>query len=312
MRNHLWVEKWRPKNLNDCILSSNLKKQLEESLAKGDIQNMIFHGGAGCGKTTVARAICDQIGLDYLFVNASEDSGIDTLRTKIRNYASTVSLNDKPKVVILDEADYMNPTSLQPALRGAIEEFSSNCRFIFTCNHLNKIIKPIHSRCGVYDFSIPKSEKVEIAKLFFERMKFILKKESIKTSSKVLAELVKKFFPDFRRVINECQKYSVSGVIDEGILANSFGDENIKPLVDGMKKKNFGVVRKWIAENSDKDTSVIFRRLYEHLYGVLTPSSIPTAILCIANYQYRSAFCADSEINLMACCIEIMAECEFK
>ena len=312
MRDYLWVEKWRPKKLSDCVLSSNLRKQLEESVSKGDIQNMIFYGGAGCGKTTVARAICEEMGFDYLFVNASEDSGIDTLRTKIRNYASTVSLNDKPKVVILDEADYMNPTSLQPALRGAIEEFASNCRFIFTCNHFNKIIKPIHSRCAVFDFSIPKGEKVEIAKAFFARLKFILKNEKIKFTEKVLAELIRKYFPDFRRVINECQKYSTSGAIDAGILAASFADENLKVLVDGMKNKNFGIVRKWVGENSDKDVVMIFRKLYDTLYEILTPSSIPTAILCIANYQYRSAFCADQEINFMACCIEIMAECEFK
>lgn len=312
MRDYLWVEKYRPRKLSDCVLSSDLRKQLEESVAKGDIQNMIFHGGAGCGKTTVARAICEQMGFDYLFVNASEDSGIDTLRTKIRNYASTVSLNDRPKVVILDEADYMNPASLQPALRGAIEEFASNCRFIFTCNHLSKIIKPIHSRCAVFDFSLPKKEKADIAKLFFKRMKFILKNEKIEFTDKVLVEVVRKYFPDFRRIINECQKYSTSGVIDAGILSASFSDDNLRILVDAMKQKNFSSVRRWIAENSDKDTQGIFRRLYDSLYESLSSNSIPTAILCIANYQYRSAFCADQEINLMACCIEMMAECEFK
>jgi len=312
MRDHLWVEKYRPKKLEDCVLPSELRKQLEESIAKGDIQNMILHGGAGCGKTTVARAICDQMGMDYLFVNASEDSGIDTLRTKIRNYASTVSLNDRPKVVILDEADYMNPTSLQPALRGAIEEFASNCRFIFTCNHLSKIIKPIHSRCAVFDFSLPKKEKAEVAKAFFSRLKFILRSEETKFTDKIVVEVVRKFFPDFRRIINECQKYSSSGTIDAGILSSSFSDENLRSLVEAMKQKNFSSVRKWISENSDKDSSLVFRRLYDSLYEILSPNSIPPAILCIANYQYRSAFCADQEVNLMACCIEIMAECEFK
>jgi len=312
MRDLLWVEKWRPRNLKDCILPVDLRSQLQDAISKGDIQNMIFHGGAGCGKTTVARAICEDLGFDHLFINASEDSGIDTLRSKIRNYASTVSLNDKLKVVILDEADYMNPTSFQPALRGAIEEFAKNCRFIFTCNHLNKILKPIHSRCAIYDFSIPKAERANMAKEFFQRLRKILDKEGVQYDRKVVAEVLKKHFPDFRRTINECQRYSASGTIDSGILSAGLGETNLDVLVSSMKAKNFANVRKWVGENSDKDVTVVFRKLYDHLYDILTPSSIPSAILCIANYQYKSAFCADQEINLMACCIEIMAECEFR
>jgi DNA polymerase III delta prime subunit len=312
MRDLLWVEKWRPRNLKDCILPVDLRSQLQDAISKGDIQNMIFHGGAGCGKTTVARAICEDLGFDHLFINASEDSGIDTLRSKIRNYASTVSLNDKLKVVILDEADYMNPTSFQPALRGAIEEFAKNCRFIFTCNHLNKILKPIHSRCAIYDFSIPKKEKANMAKEFFQRLRKILDKEGVQYDRKVVAEVLKKHFPDFRRTINECQRYSASGTIDSGILSAGLGETNLDVLVSSMKAKNFANVRKWVGENSDKDVTVVFRKLYDHLYDILAPSSIPSAILCIANYQYKSAFCADQEINLMACCIEIMAECEFR
>jgi DNA polymerase III delta prime subunit len=312
MRDLLWVEKWRPRNLKDCILPVDLRSQLQDAISKGDIQNMIFHGGAGCGKTTVARAICEDLGFDHLFINASEDSGIDTLRSKIRNYASTVSLNDKLKVVILDEADYMNPTSFQPALRGAIEEFAKNCRFIFTCNHLNKILKPIHSRCAIYDFSIPKAERANMAKEFFQRLRKILDKEGVQYDRKVVAEVLKKHFPDFRRTINECQRYSASGTIDSGILSAGLGETNLDVLVSSMKAKNFANVRKWVGENSDKDVTVVFRKLYDHLYDILAPSSIPSAILCIANYQYKSAFCADQEINLMACCIEIMAECEFR
>lgn len=309
--NFLWVEKYRPQTIDECILPESLKKTFKEFIESGQLPNFLFCGGAGVGKTTVAKALCNEIGAEYLFINGSEESGIDTLRTKIKNFASTISLTDSKKVVILDEADYLNPNSTQPALRAFIEEFSSNCRFIFTCNYKQKIIEPLHSRCAVVDFKIENTEKPALATEFFKRTTNILKTEGIEYDQKAVAELVSKYFPDFRRVLNELQRYSVSGKIDSGVLIN-LTEESFRELIKNLKAKNFTEVRKWVAKNGDSDGINIFRQLYDSANSNIEVASIPQLVLILADYQHKAAFVADHEINLMAALTEIMAQCKFK
>jgi len=308
--NDLLVEKYRPKTVADCVLPEALTDTFTDIVKSGDIPNMILSGGAGCGKTTVARALCDELGRDVLFINASEDGGIDTLRTRIRQFASAVSLGGGIKVVILDEADYLNPQSTQPALRGFIEEFAKNCRFILTCNFKHRIIEPLHSRCTCIDFKIPAKEKPKMAKQFLTRTKGILDEEKIQYDERVLAELIIQHFPDFRKVLNEIQRYSVSGSIDTGILVAS--DVSTETLVKALKSKSFGDIRRWVVDNSDRDTAHVFRKVYETLIDTLQPSSIPQAVLTLSEYQHRAAFAADQEINLAACCVALASECTFK
>ena len=307
----LWVERFRPKTIDECILPEATKKMFKEFVDRGELPHFLMCGGAGVGKTTVARALCNEIGADVLFVNGSEESGIDTLRTKIRSFASTVSLTNAKKVVILDEADGTNQNSFQPALRAFMEELSNNCRFILTCNFKNRIIEPIHSRCAVVEFKIDNSDKPKIAAQFFKRVTQILKSEKVEFEPQVIAEVINKHFPDFRRVLNELQRYSVSGKIDTGILVN-LGDESFKTLVKHLKAKNFTEVRKWVGQNSDIETSSLFRSLYDKSVDYLEQSSIPQLILLLADYQHRAAFVADPEINVMACMVEIMSSCKFK
>ena len=308
--NDLLVEKYRPRKVSDCVLPESLSDTFQDIVKSGDIPNMILSGGAGCGKTTVARALCDELGRDIMFINASEDGGIDTLRTRIRQFASAVSLSGGAKVVILDEADYLNPQSTQPALRGFIEEFSSNCRFILTCNFKHRIIEPLHSRCTTIDFKIPAKEKPKMAKQFLTRTKDILDKESVQYDERVLAELIIRYFPDFRRVLNEIQRYSVSGSIDAGILVTA--DIGAETLIKALKAKNFPDIRRWVVDNSDRDTAHIFRKIYETLLDSLQPAAIPQAVLVLSDYQHKAAFAADQEINLAACCIMLASECTFK
>tara|TARA_B100001094_G_scaffold318632_1_gene362453 strand:+ start:2307 stop:3260 length:954 start_codon:yes stop_codon:yes gene_type:complete len=310
----LWVEKYRPKTVEECILPDNIKKTFKSFLDKGEIPNLLLAGPPGIGKTTIAKALCHQLGADYYVINGSDEGRfLDTVRNQAKNFASTVSLSSsdaKHKVIIIDEAD--NTThDVQLLLRANIEAFYSNCRFIFTCNFKNKIIEPLHSRCSVIDFGINGKSKPEIAAKFFNRLKTILETENIKYDQKVLIELVNKHFPDWRRVLNECQRYSASGKIDSAILAE-FSDVNTKNLVKFLKDKNFPEVRKWIVSNLDNDTSVLLRRIYDACYDSLVPGSIPAAVLVLAKYQYQGAFVADQEINMLACLTEIMVECEFK
>lgn len=307
----LFVEKYRPKTIEECILPERIKQELQGMVSKGELPNLLLTGPAGCGKTTAALAMCNEVGADVLFINASLENGIDILRTKIAQFASTVSLTDSKKVVILDEADYANPQSFQPALRGFIEEFADNCRFILTCNFKNRIIEPLHSRCAVIDFKIQNKEKLEVAGGFFKRVLHILNQEGIEYDKKVVADLVQKFFPDFRRVINELQRYSVSGRIDSGILVN-VGSESYKTLFKLLKEKDFSEMRKWVALNGDGDTTAIFRELYSHSPTFLEPSSVPALVLILAEYQYKAAFVADHELNMVACLTEVMKECKFQ
>ena len=314
MSDFLWVEKYRPKKISDCILSYDLKDVFLEFLNKEELPNLLFSGTAGTGKTTVARALCEELGCDYIMINGSDEGRhIDTLRNQIKNFASSQSLvaTSNHKVVIVDEADYMNPESVQPALRNFIETFYKNCRFIFTCNFKNKIIPALHSRCTVIDFRIANGQKVKTATLFLDRLCYILKEEHITFEKKVLAELIQKHYPDFRRTINELQRYSIRGKIDSGILV-SLSDINNKELIKLLKEKRFGDMRKWAIQNLDTDPSSLFSNIYEVLYKHLEPKSIPQAVLTIADYQYKSAFVADHEINLVACLTEIMAQCKFK
>lgn len=306
---YLWVEKWRPKKIDDCILPEKQKKVFKEMIERGDLQNMLLCGSAGVGKTTVAKALCDEMGLDSLFINASLENGIDVLRTKISQFASTVSFTGKTKVVILDEADYTNPQSFQPALRGFIEEFSQNCRFIFTCNFKNRIIPPLHSRCSVIEFKIDKTEKPKIAAAFFKRLSDILSSENVKFDPKVVAKVVEKHFPDYRRILNEIQKYSSSGKIDEGILVN-LGEVNMQELVQSLKTKDWKKMRAWVVNNLDNDPQTLFRKIYDHLVDQV--DQVPQLVLLLADYQYKAAFVADAEINLVACLTEIMATIEIK
>ncbi len=307
----LWVEQYRPKTVDECILPKTLKSQLQSYVNKQDISNLILAGGPGVGKTTAARAMLEQIGATYMFINGSEESGIDVLRTKIKNFASTVSLEGGRKYLILDEADYLNPQSTQPALRGFMEEFHSNCGFILTCNYKNKLIAPLHSRCGVVDFTIPKSEKAGLAGQFFKRAISILKENKIKYNEKVVAELINTHFPDWRRILNELQRYSVSGEIDAGILVN-LNEKNIKDLMGMMKNKEFTNVRKWVVDNIDNDPDTLFRAVYDNMYDYLEPSTIPHVVIILGEYQYKNAFVADPEINMVACLTEIMARGKFK
>ena len=309
----LWVEKYRPKTIEECILPEQTKKTFLEFLNKGEIPNMLLAGPAGCGKTTVAKALCKQLGVDVYVINGSDEGRfLDTVRNNAKNFASTVSFSSesKHKVIIIDEADNTTP-DVQLLLRASIEEFSNNCRFIFTCNYKNKIIEPLHSRCAVIEFGIKGKQKQEIATCFFKRLNSILEQEKIETDKKVLAQLINNHFPDWRRVLNECQRYSVGGKIDSGILA-TFTDVQVNDLVKNLKEKNFPQVRKWVVDNLDNDTSVLLRRIYDSLYESLVPSTIPAAVLVIAKYQYQIAFVADQEINLLACLTEIMVECKFK
>lgn len=307
----IWVEKYRPRKVSECVLPESLKETFTQLLETGELPNMIFSGGPGIGKTTVARALCNELELDYLLVNGSEEGNIDTLRGRIKQFASTVSLQGGYKVVILDEADYLNPQSTQPALRAFIEEFSKNCRFILTCNFRNRIIEPLHSRCSVYEFAIPNSEKPKIAAGFFKRLTQILETENVTYDNKTLAALVEKYFPDWRRVLNECQRYSVSGTIDPGILVN-LGDENVKNLMTYLKEKDFGKMRKWVADNIDTEPAAIFRKIYDTMSDHVQPESVPQIVLVLAQYQYWNAFVADHELNVVACMTEIMVTAEWK
>jgi len=306
----LWVEKYRPKTIEDCILPDGIKSTFQEYVNRKEIPNLLLAGSAGVGKTTIAKALCEEVGCDYIMINGSDESGIDVLRNKIKNYASSMSLSGGRKVVIIDEADYLNPNSTQPALRGAIEEFSSNCSFIFTCNFKNRIIDPIHSRCTVIDFKINGS-KQKMAAGFFKRVEWILEQEGVTYDKQVVAAVITKHFPDNRRVLNELQRYSVSGTIDKGILA-SVSDVQMSELVSSIMNKDFAACRKWTTNNLDNDITRIFRNIYDSLYEKLKPNSVPQMVLILAKYQYQSAFVADHEINLIACLTELMVECEFK
>ena len=314
MSDYLWVEKYRPKKIRDCILPEDTKKTFTEFLKQKEIPNLLLSGTAGTGKTTVARALCEELGTDYIIINGSDEGRqIDTLRHKIKNFASTVSLTEQSahKVVIVDEADYMNADSVQPALRNFIETFHSNCRFIFTCNYKSKILPALHSRCTVIDFAIKNGQKVKTAQALLKRLGKILEQEEVKYDNKVLAELIQKHYPDFRRTINELQRYSVRGEIDSGILF-SLSEANTKELIKILKEKRFNDMRKWVINNLDKEPSSLFSTIYSVLYANLEGNSVPQAVLIIAGYQYKSAIVADQEINMVACLTEIMANCKFK
>ena len=306
----LWTEKYRPKTIEECILPERLKTPFQEYVNQKNIPNLLLSGGAGVGKTTVAKAMCNEIGCDYIVINGSDESGIDVFRTKIKNYASSMSLSGGRKIIIIDEADYLNPNSTQPALRNAIEEFAGNCSFIFTCNFKNRIIEPLHSRCAVIEFGLKNGEKAKMAGSFFKRIQSVLQSEKVEYEDAVIAELVKKHFPDFRRIINEMQRYSQFGKIDSGILVQ-MGDVEISNIVKYIKEKDFGSIRKWVA-TTEIDAATLYRKLYDGLYEVLKPQSIPQAVIIIADYQYKQAFVADPEINTVACLTELMVSVEFK
>jgi len=309
MEHLIWTEKYRPKTVENCILPERLKKPFQEYVNQKNIPNLLLSGGAGVGKTTIAKAMCNEVGCDFMVINGSDESGIDTFRTKIKNYASAMSLSGGRKVIIIDEADYLNPNSTQPALRNAIEEFASNCSFIFTCNYKNRIIEPLHSRCAVIDFNLKNGEKAKIASSFFKRIQSILQSEKIDADDKVLAELIKKHFPDLRRVLNELQRYSQFGKIDSGILTQ-IADVSINELTKSIASKDFSAIRKWVATH-EIDSTVLYRKLYDSLYDILKPQFIPQAVIILADYQYKAAFCADQEINTVACLTEMMVTCEF-
>jgi len=313
MSDFIWVEKYRPQKIDECILPDHIKKTFQDFVDRGEIPNMLLSGPPGIGKTTVAKALCKELGVDYYVINGSDEGRfLDTVRNNAKNFASTVSLtsDSKHKVIIIDEADNTTP-DVQLLLRASIEEFSGNCRFIFTCNYKNKIIEPLHSRCAVVEFGIKGRHKQEIAAAFFGRLIHILDQERIDADKKVLAELINKHFPDWRRVLNECQRYSVGGKIDSGILAH-FSDVRVNDLVNNLKQKDYAEVRKWCVNNLDNDPAVLMRRIYDSLYESLIPATIPAAVLILAKYQYQIAFVADQEINLLACLTEIMVECKFK
>ena len=311
MENFLWVEEYRPKDVSSCILPKNLKDTFTEFVESETIPNLILSGGPGVGKTTIAKAMIEQIGATYMMINGSEESGIDVLRTKIKNFASTVSLEGGRKYLILDEADYLNPQSTQPALRGFMEEFHKNCGFILTCNYKNRLIEPLHSRCSIVEFKIPKSEKPNLASEFFKRVISILDIEEVKYDKRVIAEVINNHFPDWRRTLNELQRYAISGSIDAGMLVN-IGDVNIKELMVGMKNKEFTNVRKWVVNNLDNNPVDLLRVVYDNLYEYVDGSTIPHCVVVLGEYQYKSAFVADQEINMMACLTEIMARAKFK
>ena len=311
METFLWVELYRPKDIESCVLPNTLKSTLTDFVSEGNLPNLILSGTSGVGKTTAAKAMLDELGSTYMMINGSEESGIDVLRTKIKNFASTVSLHGGRKYIILDEADYLNPQSTQPALRGFMEEFHKNCGFILTCNYKNRLIPPLHSRCSVVDFSIPNSEKPTLAKEFMCRVVTILNDQNVEHDKRVVAEVINKYFPDWRRVLNELQRYSVSGKIDAGVLVD-IAEVNIKELMHSMKNKEFTNVRKWVVNNLDNDPVRLFRRIYDNLYEFVDGSSIPHVVVVLGEYQYKAAFVADQEINLMACFTEIMARAKFK
>ena len=306
----LWVEKYRPKTIEECILPDRIKTLFQQIALEGRIPNMILSGGPGMGKTTVAKALCNEVGCDFLMINGSEESGIDVLRTKIRGYASTVSFDGKRKVVILDEADYLNPQSTQPALRSFIEEFEKHCSFIMTCNYINRIIEPLHSRCQTIDFKINKEEKLNVGSNFGKRLYTILDQEKVDYDKKVVAEVLMKHFPDYRRVLNELQKYSKYGNIDSGILSQ-VSELDLPELMKYMKDKKFNEVRKWVVNNLDNDPQKVYRKIYDIAEKYVQASSIPQLVLILADSQYKSAFAADQELNLVACLVEIMVECQF-
>lgn len=307
---YLWVEKYRPKNVSDCILPDRIKKVFQSYVDVANIPNLMLTGSAGVGKTTVAMAMCEEIGLNYMFINSSEERGIDMLRTKIRGYASTISLTGGRKVIILDEADYLTPDA-QAALRGAVEEYSENCSFIFTCNFKSRLLDALHSRCSVIDFSLKADEKPRMAAQLFARLSNILTKENVEYDKQVLIKIVEKFFPDYRRTLNELQRYSSGGSIDAGTLAQISDVRKIADLVGYLKEGNFAEMRKWVVTNSDIEPSRIYRKVYDSLYEYFKPASIPQAVVILARYQYQSAFVADQEINLVACLTEIMVDCEY-
>ena len=305
----LWVEKYRPAKVEDCILPDAVKKTFQEYVNRKEIPHLLLSGTAGVGKTTIAKALCQEVGCDYIVINGSDENGVETIRYKINNFASSMSLIGGRKVVIIDEADYLT-TNAQAILRSSMEEFSRNCSFIFTCNFKNRIIDPLHSRCTVVDFKVNGS-KAKMATQFFKRVEWILEQEGIKYDKPVVAEIITKYFPDNRRILNELQRYSVSGSIDKGILA-SVSDVQLTELINSLKAKDFAGARKWVTNNLDNDPVRIFRTMYDKLYEVLKPNSVPQMVLILAKYQYQAAFAADHEINLMACLTEIMVDCEFK
>ena len=311
MSEYLYVEKYRPHKIEDCILPDRLKKVFQDYVTKGDIPNLMLTGTAGCGKTTVAKAMCEEIGVNHLFINSSDERGIDTLRIKIKGYASTVSLTGGRKVIILDEADYLTPEA-QAGLRGAIEEFSENCSFIFTCNFKARLIDALHSRCSVIDFALKGDEKAKMAAQMFKRLANILTEEGITYDKDVLGKIVQRYFPDYRRTLNELQRYSTSGNIDAGVLSQVESVRKLDDLIKALKDKDFSTMRKWVVNNSDIDQSRIFRSIYDNLCVYLKPESVPMAVVTLAKYQYQSAFVADQELNLVACLTELMVECEVK
>jgi DNA polymerase III delta prime subunit len=309
----LWVEKYRPHKIEDCILPESLKSTFQEYVNRKEIPNLLLAGSAGVGKTTVAKALCEEVGCDYLVINGSDESGIETFRGKIKSYASSLSLTGGRKVIIIDEADYLQAASTQPALRSAMEEYSINCSFIFTCNFKNRIIAPLHSRCSVYDFKIRSDQKAKMATQFMKRIEWILNQEGVTYKKDVVAAIILKHFPDNRRVLNELQRYSANSDnnIDAGILA-TVSDINLSNLVTALKNKDFGIARKWVANNLDNDTATTLRKIYDTMYDFLKPDSIPAAVLVLAKYQYQAAFVADQEVNLVACMTELMVDCDFK
>lgn len=306
----LWVEKYRPKTIAECILPKELKDTFQEYVNRKEIPNLLLSGSPGTGKSTIATALCKEVGCDYIIINGSDENGIDTLRHKITNYATSVSLYGGRKVVIIEEADYMNSNSLQPALRSALESFSNNCSFIFTCNLKNRIIEPLHSRCACIEFKITKEDKPKLMSQFFKRICNILDQEKVDYNKEVVAQLINKYHPDNRRILNELQRHSMLGSIDVGILS-AVSDINITELIKSLKEKNFSNVRKWVSDNSDIDSTAFFRKLYDNAYDFLKPNSIPQITLIIAKYQYQSAFVADQELNNIAFLVELMIEMEF-
>lgn len=307
----LWTQLYRPRKIEDCILPKSLKDTFQEFVNQGNVPNLLLCGTQGTGKTTVARALCEELGFDVLEINGSMNGGIDTLRNEIKNFASTISFSGSRKAVILDEADYLNAQSTQPALRNFMEEFSKNCAFILTCNFKNRIIEPLHSRCSVIEFKIPQKEKQVLAAQFYKRVLHILKEENIEFEPAVVAQLITTHFPDWRRVLNELQRYSATGKIDTGILTN-LKDESFKVLIDALKERNFNSMRKWVGENSDTEPSAFFRKFYDTAHNYMTAKSIPPLVLLLAKYQYQAAFVADQEINTSAFLTEVMIDAEWQ